>query len=97
MGCTISTDGSDPPSKKNKISDMKCDKPLNKYDLIRIEMVLEYWYDEEPWSDSKNNYFRSQLEQMDTYKQSKETGAESSQDNKTSSSQISKETGKEGE
>ena len=38
MGCTISTDGSDPPSKKNKISDMKCDKPLNKYDLIRIEI-----------------------------------------------------------
>lgn len=67
---------------------MKCDKPLNKYDLIRIEMVCEYWFDEEPWSDAKNEYFKTLVEQMDS-KDNKETGAESSAD-KTSSSQISK-------
>jgi len=50
MGCAISVDGHE-PSKKNQISGSPVEyKALTKQDKIRIEMVLNYWYDEEEWT-----------------------------------------------
>ena len=57
MGCTVSVDGNE-PSKKNQIITSPIDyKPLKKGDKIRIEMILNYWYDEAEWSPMKHDYY----------------------------------------
>lgn len=64
MGCTISTDGTEPNSnKKNKIVGTSVEyKPLTKQDQLRIDMIFDYWYDEDEWSDTKYQQFRTLLE-----------------------------------
>jgi hypothetical protein len=89
MGCTISSDAAEPNSNKkskNKIIGTPSDyKPLTKHDQVRIDMILDYWYDEKPWSENKHKHYRQLIEQVKTddvhNETSKETQVETS-DNK---------------
>ena len=57
MGCTVSLDGNE-PSKKNQIIGTPIDyKPLTKADTVRIDMILDYWYDEIEWSSEKHEHY----------------------------------------
>ena len=83
MGCSSSKDAAEPnSSKNNKISGTPSDfKPLSKTDQTRIDMVLDYWYDETEWSEDKHRYYLSLLEQVaeqrNTDQSIKETAIES--------------------
>ena len=71
MGCTVSVEGSEPNTKNknigNQISGSVTDyKAMTKHDKVRIEMVLDYWYDDEEWSQDKYFYYLDLLQGPDS-------------------------------
>lgn len=49
MGCTNSLDGGEPSRPKNRSTMSKIDEPeskLSSLDQARIQIILDYWYDE---------------------------------------------------
>ena len=54
MGCTTSIEG-ETPKRTNKIIGGPVDyKPLDKCNKVRIQMILDYWYEEEEWTVDKH-------------------------------------------
>ena len=59
MGCTTSVDGAEPKRKsKNLFQGGTLNaKPLLNIDKVRIQMVLDYWYHEQEWTDDKHQHY----------------------------------------